>query len=162
MQLPFCTNFLRRLHQLDIHTALDTNGFFGDRLSDEDLRSIDLVILDIKSFDVQTHLRVTGQHNRNVLDFARRLRLLARPTWVRFVLVPGLTDQPENVTGLARFCGELPNVERVEVIPFHQLGRSRWHELGLDYSLEHTSPPSDELLQSVRDTFRRHGSICPD
>jgi pyruvate formate lyase activating enzyme len=162
MQLGFCTNFLRRLHELDIHTALDTNGVLGNRLSDSDLGAIDLVILDIKSYDVGTHLRVTGQHNRMVLDFARRLKRRARPTWIRFVLVPGLTDHPENVTGLARFCGELSNVERVEVVPFHQLGRIKWHGLGLDCSQEHTSPPTDELLQSVRDTFRRHGSICPD
>lgn len=161
-QHAFCTNLLRRLHQLDIHTALDTNGHLGHRLSDRELREIDLVILDLKSWDARTHLRVTGQHNRAILDFARRLCALARPVWVRFLLVPGLTDDPREVDGLARFCGELSNIERVEVLPFHQLGRAKWHQLSLDYRLEDVSPPTDELLESVRDTFRRHGSICPD
>jgi pyruvate formate lyase activating enzyme len=162
VQHAFCTNLMRRLHALDIHTALDTNGFLGNRLSNEELRAIDLVILDLKSWDDETHVHVTGQHNRAVLDFARRLQALGRPAWIRFVLVPGLTDRPENVNGLARFCGELSNVERVEVVPFHQLGRLKWRDLGLDYELEDSSPPTDEQLQSVRDTFRRFGSICPD
>ena len=91
-----------------------------------------------------------------------RLAALGRPAWIRFVLVPGLTDRPDNVSGLARFCGDLSNVERVEVVPFHQLGRLKWRDLGLDYSLERVEPPTDEQLQSVRDTFRRFGSICPD
>lgn len=162
VQQAFCTNLLRRLHALDIHTALDTNGFLGNRLSNEELRAIDLVILDLKSWDDETHVHVTGQHNRAVLDFARRLQALARPVWIRFVLVPGLTDRPDNVRGLARFCGDLSNVERVEVVPFHQLGRIKWRDLGIDYALEDANPPTDDQLQSVRDTFRRFGSICPD
>jgi pyruvate formate lyase activating enzyme len=161
VQRAFCMNLLRRLHALDIHTALDTNGFLGNGLSDQELRAIDLVILDLRSYQDETHLRVTGQHNHAVLDFARRLHALARPVWVRFVLVPGLTDHADDVSELARFCGGLSNVERVEVMPLQRLSRFKWHGLDLDDALEEAQPPTDEQLQAVRDTFRRLGSICP-
>jgi pyruvate formate lyase activating enzyme len=162
VQHGFCMNVLRRLHALGIHTALDTNGFLGDRLSDADLQAVDLVILDLKSWDDKTHLRVTGQHADPVFRFARRLRDLARPAWVRFVLVPGHTDAPDNVAGLARFCAELDNVQRVEVLPFHQLGRFKWHELGVPYALESVEPPSLESVAAARAVFRQHGLSCPD
>lgn len=162
VQHAFCVNVFRRLRALGVHTALDTNGFLGDRLSDGDLEAIDLVILDLKSWDDEIHLRVTGQHREPVLRFARRLHALQRPMWVRFVLVPGYTDQPQNVAGVARFCGELSNVERVEVLPFHQLGRFKWHELGQRYELEHVEPPDPAALAAVRDTFRQHGLFCPE
>ena len=162
VQHGFCMNVLRQLHALGVHTALDTNGFLGERLTDADLQAIDLVILDLKSFDDRTHLRVTGQHNDAVFRFARRLRDRGRPMWVRFVLVPGYTDDAQNIEGLARFCSELTNVERVEVLPFHQLGRFKWHELGLAYPLENVEPPSAESVAAAREAFRRHGLVCPD
>jgi pyruvate formate lyase activating enzyme len=161
VQHGFCMNVLRRLHALGIHTALDTNGFLGERLSDDDLQAIDLVLLDLKSWDDKTHLHVTGQHPGPVLRFARRLSELGRPAWVRFVLVPGLTDAPDNVAGLARFCAELSNVERVEVLPFHQLGRFKWHELGQPYALESAEPPGAALVAEVREAFRQRGLYCP-
>ncbi len=162
VQHGFCMNVLRRLHALGMHTALDTNGFLGDRLTDADLQAIDLVLLDLKSWDDKTHLHITGQHSDPVFRFARRLRDLGRPAWIRFVLVPGLTDAPDNVTGLARFCAELSNVERVEILAFHQLGRFKWHELGQRYALESAEPPSASAVAAVREAFRQHGVHCPD
>jgi len=162
VQHGFCMNVLGRLHALGVHTALDTNGFLGARLSDADLQQIDLVLLDLKSWDDRTHLRVTGQHPQPVFEFARRLRDLGRPAWIRFVLVPGLTDAPDNVAGLASFCAELSNVERVEVLPFHQLGRFKWHELGQTYALEDVEAPSAAAVAAVREAFRQRGLFCPD
>lgn len=161
VQHRFCKRILNGAHALGIHTALDTNGFLGKRLSDADLLDVDLVLLDVKSWDARTHLQVTGRQNEPVVSFARRLHALARPVWIRFVLVPGLTDAPENVRGLARFCGTLKNVERVEVLPFHQLGRYKWRELGITYSLDSVAPPSPELLSRTRALFREHGLNCP-
>jgi pyruvate formate lyase activating enzyme len=161
VQHAFCANLMRRFRRLGIHTALDTTGVLGSRLSDAELRAIDLVILNLQSWNGRTHLRLTGRHDA-VTDFARRLHTLARPTWIRFVLAPGLTDHPDTITGLARFCGELTNVERVEVIPVHEVSPLERRALGLSSAFERAAAPSDELLQSVRDTFRRLGSICPD
>lgn len=154
LQDRFVLNVLCGARALGVHTALDTNGFLGSRLSDEELAGIDLVLLDVKSWDAETHLRVTGQPVEPVLEFARRLARLGRPAWLRFVLVPGLTDAPANVAGLARFAAELPNVERTEVLPFHQLGRFKWRQLGLRYALEDVSAPSASQVAAVEAVFR--------
>jgi pyruvate formate lyase activating enzyme len=162
VQHAFCANVLRRVHALGVHTALDTNGFLGERLSDEELESVDLVLLDLKSWDRQTHVELTGKDPEPVFAFARRLQARRRRAWVRFVLVPGVTDHPQNVAGLARFCSSLDNVERVEVLPFHQLGRYKWQALGIRYELEAMKPPSTAELSLAREAFRREGIYCPD
>lgn len=162
VQAKFTRNVLRASHELGVHTALDTNGFLGHRLSDEDLRSVDLVLLDLKSADATLHRRVTGRDREPVFEFARRLGRLGGPLWVRFVLVPGLTDGRRNLHSLARFCQTLRSLERVEVLPFHQLGRRKWQALGRSYPLENTSSPSAELLAKALETFRRAGLPCPE
>lgn len=157
VQAPFVRRLLRDCKARGIHTTLDTNGLLGDRLSDKDLANVDLVLLDIKSFMPETHWLVTGTPVSPVLRFARRLSDLGKPAWIRFVLVPGLTDDPANVEGLAAFVATLRNVERVEVLPFHQMGRSKWERLGMSYQLEDTPPPTPEQVARVVDTFRAHG-----
>jgi pyruvate formate lyase activating enzyme len=157
VQAPFVSSVLRGCKAQGLHTALDTNGFFGARLSDEELALADLVLLDIKSWDPATHRRVTGVDVGPTLAFARRLAALDRPAWVRFVLVPGLTDDPANIAGLAEFVAGLPNVERVELLPFHQLGRGKWERLGLDYSLAATPPATAEATLRAAEIFRARG-----
>jgi pyruvate formate lyase activating enzyme len=157
VQAPFVRQVFRQCKALGIHTALDTNGALGDRLSDEDLADIDLVLLDIKSWDAATHRNVTQHDVAPVLRFAQRLSALGRPTWLRFVLVPGLTDSPANVEGIAQFAASLRSLERVEVLPFHQLGGFKWQQLGVAYPLAHTAPPTPELLARVTGQFRAHG-----
>lgn len=157
VQAPFVAHLMREAQRMGVHTALDTSGYLGDRLSDADLQAVDLVLLDVKSYDPQTHLRVTGREVEPVLRFARRLSNLGRPAWLRFVLVPGLTDDPANVAGLADFAATLRNVERVEVLPFHQMGRFKWQELGLDYRLADTQPPDAALLERVTAQLRQRG-----
>jgi pyruvate formate lyase activating enzyme len=157
VQAPFVARMLRECKQAGIHTALDTNGYLGDRISDADLSLADLVMLDIKSWDRDTHQRVTGWDVEPVLRFARRLSDLGRPAWVRFVLVPGLTDASENVNGLADFLVTLRNIERVEVLPFHQMGRYKWEKLGHTYALRETPPPSPNLMAHVVARFRERG-----
>lgn len=157
VQAAFVSRIFRECKQLGLHTALDTNGYLGDRLTDADLAAVDLVLLDIKSWEPATHQRVTGKEVAPVLRFARRLADLRRAAWIRFVLVPGLTDDPANVDGLADFVATLGNVERVEVLPFHQLGRFKWEQLGIDYLLKDTAPPDNALLARVVDQFRARG-----
>lgn len=157
VQAPFVMRVLRGCKELGLHTALDTNGALGERLGDDDLRAIDLVLLDIKSWDPATHRAVTGAEVGPVLRFARRLAELGRPAWVRFVLVPGLTDAPANIAGLAAFVAGLPNVERVEVLPFHQLGRQKWAALGLDYPLRAAPPAGAAEVARAAAILRAHG-----
>ena len=140
-QNRFVVKLLKAAHEIGIHTALDTNGYLGDRLSDEDLDAIDLVLLDIKAWDPERHRHLTGMDNAPVLAFARRLAERKLPIWLRFVLVPGLTDDAEDIAHIAEFTGGLGNVERVDVLPFHQMGRYKWKDLGMDYTLGMSSRP---------------------
>jgi pyruvate formate lyase activating enzyme len=118
---------------------------------------IDLHLLDIKSGDPDVFLRVTRQPLQPTLDFARRLATLKRPMWVRFVLVPGFTDDHDNVEKVADICAGLESVERVEILRFHQMGREKWRKLDLDYPLEMVAPPDPQLTERVRGQFRSRG-----
>jgi pyruvate formate lyase activating enzyme len=157
MQDRFAVKLFGAAKEMGIHTALDTNGALGDRLTDEELKKIDLVLLDIKAWDGERHRRLTGMDNGPILAFARRLAARHRPVWVRFVLVPGLTDDPEDIAEIARFAASLGNIERVDVLPFHQMGRYKWKQLGIDYTLENTNPPTPEAVETVCAQFRREG-----
>jgi pyruvate formate lyase activating enzyme len=157
MQHRFVVKLFRAARAMGIHTALDTNGALGDRLSDEDLEPVSLVLLDIKSWQPERHRRLTGMEIEPVLAFARRLAAARKPVWLRFVLVPGFTDDPEDVAQIAGFAAGLGVVERVDVLPFHQMGRFKWKELGLDYALDQVEPPKSELVERVRQQFLRVG-----
>ncbi|WP_062287967.1 pyruvate formate-lyase-activating protein [Demequina phytophila] len=157
LQAKFVMEVFRRCHAMGVHTALDTAGLLGARLSDEDLEKIDLFLLDIKSGIPETYTRVTGRPLQPTLDFARRLSDRGRTMWIRFVLVPGLTDAVDNVDAVADFVATLDGVARVEVLPFHQLGRDKWAATGEPYLLEDTPTPSHELLDRVRGQFAARG-----
>jgi len=156
-QADFALAILKGAHDLGLHTALDTSGYMGERVGDEMLTVTDLVLLDIKSYDPETYRRVTGVDVEPTLRLAKRLSDVCKPTWVRFVLVPGLTDDPANIEGLARFVGRLTNVERVEVLPFHQMAKHKWEELRIPYPLENTPTPTPEQVQHVKDVFAAQG-----
>jgi pyruvate formate lyase activating enzyme len=157
MQHSFVLNLVAAARGMEVHTALDTNGYLGERLTDENLETIDLVLLDIKAFDPERHRRLTGLDVAPVLAFARRLAARKRPIWVRYVLVPGLTDDPSEIERIAGFAGALGVVERVDVLPFHQMGRFKWKELGLDYALDDVEPPSSEIVERTCATFQAAG-----
>lgn len=157
MQHRFVTKLCAAAKAMGIHTALETNGYYGDRLTDRDLESIDLVLLGIKTWDPNRHRRLTGMDIKPTLEFARRLAAQRRRIWVRFVLVPGLTDNRDEVANIARFAAGLGNVERVDVVPFHQMGRFKWRQLGLQYELETAQPPSSQLTEEICGIFRKEG-----
>lgn len=157
MQQRFVMRLFAAAHDLGIHTALDSNGYLGDRLTDAELELADLVLLDIKAFSGDLHKRLTGLDNEPVLKFARRLAASKRPIWVRFVLVPGWTDDPAEIDRVAGFAAELGNVQRVDVLPFHQLGRFKWEKLGIDYQLKNTEPPPAAKTQEAVGQFRAKG-----
>jgi len=157
MQPAFVARILRGAKELGIHTAIDTSGYLGAHCTDEMLDDIDLVLLDVKSGNEETYKRVTGRELQPTLDFGRRLAARGTEIWIRFVLVPGLTDAVENVEQVAEYVASLATVSRVEVLPFHQMGRDKWASLGLKYQLEDTPPPTQELVARVREQFRARG-----
>ena len=158
MQDRFAARLFDAVKKLGVHTAIETNGYYGDRLSDADLRNIDLVILDMKAFTSTQHERVTGgMRNEDVLEFCNRLASLKRPMWLRYVLVPGLTDIPEEMEAIADFGVSLGVVEKAEILPFHQMGRYKWERLGLDYKLDAAESPTLESVNRAIGIFREAG-----
>jgi pyruvate formate lyase activating enzyme len=157
VQLAFTRRIFAGARKMGLHTAIETSGFLGDRADDSYLSSIDLVLLDIKSSDPDTYLRVTSRDVAPTLRFAERLASLSKPVWVRFTLVPGETDDPANVEGIARFVAPMKNVEWVEVQPFHQMGSFKWKAMGLEYKHLSTPPPSRDLVNRVVGQFQAAG-----
>lgn len=157
LQDRFAARLFAGVKAMGVHTAIETNGFLGSRLSDDEVKQIDLVLMDLKTWDPERHKRLTGKDVEPTLEFARRLAALKRPMWVRFVLVPGLTDDAENVSAIAAFAAGLGNVERVEVLPFHQMGRYKWERLGIPYTLNDVKPPTIEQVEAACRLFRDRG-----
>jgi pyruvate formate lyase activating enzyme len=157
-QPAFTGEVLRRCRDMGLHTALDTSGFLGDRADDDLLAAVDLVLLDIKSGDPATYRKVTRTGRLTpTIRFAHRLAQRGTPIWVRFVLVPGLTDDHANVDAVAEIAAGVPTIERVEVLPFHRLGAHKYEALGLPFALADTPPPGDATIERVRGQFRDHG-----
>jgi pyruvate formate lyase activating enzyme len=157
VQRAFAHRIFAGAKEMGLHTAMETSGYLGDRADDSFLSSLDLVLLDIKSGKPKTYKKVTGRDLEPTLRFAERLAEMGKPVWVRFTLVPGLTDDPENVARVARFVAPMKNVEWVEVQPFHQLGAFKWKAMQLDYQLADTPPASRELVERVLGQFRSAG-----
>jgi pyruvate formate lyase activating enzyme len=159
VQLAFTQRILAGAKQLGLHTAIETSGFLGDRADERYLSVLDLVLLDIKSSNPETYRSVTGRDLTPTLRFAERLAAIGKPVWVRFTLVPGFTDDPANVEGIAKFVAPMRNVEWVEVQPFHQLGTFKWKAMNLEYKHAHTPSPTPDLIDRVVQQFRAAG--CP-
>ncbi|TRX48178.1 pyruvate formate lyase-activating protein [Corynebacterium guaraldiae] len=159
-QIAFARRVLKEVHDAGIHTTIDTSGYLGARLRDEDLDNIDLVLLDVKSGDEETYKKVTRRELQPTIDFGDRLNAIDKPVWIRFVVVPGLTDGPENVANVAKIVSRWKsNIERIEVLPFHNMGADKWHELGYPYTLEDTKPPKPEDVEEIREVFRKEGFV---
>lgn len=161
VQAPFAGKLLARIKsELGLHTALDTQGFLHADVDDAWFDPVDLVLLDIKHIDPDRYHVITGQDLQPTLDFAHRLVRLGKRMWIRYVLVPGLTDDPGDITRLADFVAGLgPLVERLEVLPFHQMGAHKWQALDLDYPLAATPTPTPEQTDAARALFAGRGLV---
>ncbi|MEU5634204.1 pyruvate formate-lyase-activating protein [Streptomyces rishiriensis] len=157
LQPAFTGEVLRRCKEAGLHTALDTSGFLGVRATDELLADTDVVLLDVKSFGAGAYRRLTGGELAPTLDFAARLDRLGVAMWIRYVLVPGWTDDPRRVDALARFVAGLRAVERVDVLPFHKLGAAKYEALGIPFPLRDNPVPDAALTESVRARFEERG-----
>jgi pyruvate formate lyase activating enzyme len=157
LQPAFTAEVFRRCRALGLHTALDTSGALGARATDDLLADTGLVLLDIKAFDVPAYRRLTGGSLAPTLAFATRLDRLGVPVRIRYVLVPGHTDDEVAIDGLAAFAAGLRNVEQVDVLPFHRLGAAKYEALGIAFPLRDTPVPGPALTARVREQFRAQG-----
>lgn len=156
-QPEFTRALLEEARSAGLHTAIDTSGFLGRHADERLLDACDLVLLDVKAGSDAAHRRLTGRPLVPTLEFARRLARRRTPVWLRYVLVPGYNDSPEEVEEAARFAASLGNVERVDVLPFHKLGAPKYEQLGIPFPLADTPSPSPELVERVRAQFRARG-----
>lgn len=157
-QWPFVHRVCREVkRRYQLHTAIQTSGFLGFRVRDEQLADIDLWMVDLKSADPQRYREVTGVEQTHVIRLLERLCNARHPAWVSYVLVPGLTDDPAHLDAMAKLLKPMTNLTRVEIRPFHQLGRNKWTSLGLHYPLEHTAPPPPEHVDEAVRRLRTAG-----
>lgn len=160
LQLDFLLEFFRLAKENGVHTCLDTAGnpftreepFFSK--FEQLMQVTDLLLLDLKQIDDEKHRRLTGCTNQNILDMARYLSDIRKPVWIRHVLVPTVTDDVDDLKKLAAFIDTLQNVERVEVLPYHTLGRFKWDNLRIPYRLDGISPPSAESVKQANEILQ--------
>ncbi|CDM98299.1 MAG: pyruvate formate-lyase-activating protein [Limnospira sp. PMC 1291.21] len=157
MQPEFVAEIFRRCRELGIHTALDTSGYIPLNVAKPVLDYTDLVLLDIKSYHSETYRKVTCVSVEPTLNFAKYLHEINKPTWVRFVLVPNLTNDINNMEALAKFVSGFTNVEKVEILPFHKMGEYKWEEIGYEYKLKDTPEPTPEQVSTAINIFEKYG-----
>ncbi len=150
VQAEFVTELFKELKSIGIHTALDTSGSLPlSNQIKELLKYTDLVILDIKHIDNEKAIKLTGFSNKNNLEFANYLSNVGIPVWIRQVLIPGFTDDKFDLQKLKKFIDSLNNVEKVEILPYHDLGKFKWKEFGDKYELENVAPPTQEEIKKA-------------
>lgn len=153
LQSEFVAELFELAHAEGVTTCLDTSGGSfrrGDAATEHLIAATDTVLLDIKAFDPLLHREVTGVDNSQILDFARYLSEKGVSTWIRRVIVPGLTDGEDDLRKTGEFIRSLKNVERVEVLPYHDFGVEKWRSLGLEYPLEGVPPADEAAVQRAR------------
>ena len=156
LQIDFVTELFKLAKEKGVNTCLDTSGnpftveepFFGK--FNELMKYTDLFMLDIKHIDDEEHKKLTGQTNKNILDMAQYLSKNGKKTWIRHVLVPGITTDERYLNQLREFIDTLKTVDRVEVLPYHTLGVFKWKELGIPYQLEGVEPPTEEQIECAK------------
>ena len=158
LQKKFLIELFKRLKEENIHTALDTSGYSDlNQETDDLLDQTDFVLLDIKHLDPEAHKKLTGVSNSKIIRFANYLNQRKIRTWIRYVIVGNYTEDLEYATRLAAFVQGFDNVELVELLPYHELGKHKWNELGFDYHLDDILPPDRKMVAKIRDIFESRG-----
>jgi len=155
LQAEFVCEVFKLAKGLGIHTALDTSGFVDIAKVKELLEYTDLILLDIKHIDAEKHKRITGVENRKSRDFALYASSKGIPIWIRYVLLPGFTDDKEDLEKAANFIKELKSVEKVEVLPYHSMGAYKWEKLGYEYELNGMREPDANEVKKAQDILSK-------
>ena len=163
LQIDFVIELFKKAKELGINTCIDTAGnpftkedpFFSK--FEELMKYTDLLLLDLKEINPTRHKDLTGFDNSNIIEMAKYLSEINKPVWIRHVLVPEHSDFDEDLDALGDFIDTLSNVDRVEILPYHTLGKFKWENLGIPYTLESISPPSAERIENSKN--RIHAGI---
>lgn len=152
LQIDFLIELFKACKEQNIHTCIDTSGITfnpqNTKKIDKLMSYTDLVMLDIKHIDNEEHQKLTGQSNKNILEFAKHLDTLEKPIWVRHIIVEGITDKLEELLNLGRFIGNLKHLAALDVLPYHTMGVNKYKELNIPYALE--GMPALPLNEAVK------------
>lgn len=159
LQMEFVRDWFRACKAEGINTCLDTNGFVRNynEVVDEMLEVTDLVLLDLKQLNDDIHKNLIGVSNKRTLEFAKYLHKKNKRTWIRYVVVPGYTDDDDSVHRLGKFIEGMDNIEKVELLPYHRLGEHKWKTLGEEYELSDVLPPPKEKLEHIQKILTGYG-----
>lgn len=160
LQIDFVTELFTLAKAKGIHTCIDTSGAtyregesaYNEKL-DRLMEKTDLVMLDIKHIDDMAHRELTGMPNAGVLAFAKYLERKNVPLWVRHVVVPGITDDEGALSRLGSFIGGLKNLQALDVLPYHTMGRAKYEQMGMVYPLEGVEPATKEQAARAKRTI---------
>lgn len=159
MQAQYLLEVAKLLKQKGISIALDTSGYIWNEEVEELLKFTDIVLLDIKNYDPIQYESITGVSLDPTIKFLDYLKEHQINTWVRYVLVPGLSDNTEDINKLSEYLSQYSNISKIELLAFHKMGEYKWKELGLEYTLSDTKEPPRELIQKVKEIFEKSGKI---
>ena len=157
-QIDFLTELFSLAKKNKIHTCLDTSGIMFDKVNRDKIDALlevcDLVMLDIKHIDEGEHIKLTGMSNKAVLDFARYLNEKQRKMRIRYVLVPTITDKEDDLTELGKFLKDFTNIEKIEVLPYHTLGKVKYENLGIKYPLENIPEATSDMAKKALELIK--------
>ena len=157
MQAEFIEQLFVKCHEEGIHTAVDTSGFMFNEQIKATLAVTDLVLLDVKHIVPHKYKALTGQPLEPTLEFLDYLQSIDKPTWIRYVLIPGYTDDEADLKAWSQKIATYSNVERVDLLAFHQMGQSKWEQMGLKYELSAIEPPSAEEIVKAETIMKSYG-----
>ncbi|NDV77756.1 pyruvate formate-lyase-activating protein [Dysgonomonas sp. 511] len=157
LQPDFILELFRLCKQEGMHTAIDTSGYiFNDKVKTV-LDQTDLVLLDVKHINPKKYEELTTRPLEPTLRFIEYLAEINKPVWVRYVLVPGYSNDEQDLNDWARYISGFSNVERVDILPFHQMGIHKWEKMEKDYKLKEVQPPTNEEIKQAEEIFKNHG-----
>ncbi len=156
LQAQFATALFKECKRNGIHTAVDTSGAIPLSVSKEAIDEADLVLLDIKSIDTAKCQDLTGKGNEEVLKLLDYLEQTGKEVWIRHVVVPGITENDEDIERMAEYLSRYTVIKRVEVLPFHKMGEYKWKQLNMKYELEDTPTPKKESIEKIKSLLRKY------
>ena len=156
LQVDFILELFKLCKQEGIHTAIDTSGYLLNDKIKEVLNYTDLVLLDIKHINPAKYQELTARPLEPTLKFMEYLNEIQKPVWVRYVLVPQFSDDEQDLNDWAQYVSQFKIVERVDILPFHQMGIHKWEQIGKDYKLKDIKPPTNEEVKKAEDIFKKY------
>lgn len=156
LQAEFILELFKLCKQEGIHTAIDTSGYLLNDKIKEVLNFTDLVLLDVKHIDPDKYQELTARPLEPTLKFIEYLNEIQKPLWVRYVLVPHFTNDEKDLDDWAKYISQFKNVERVDILPFHQMGIHKWEQVGKDYKLKDIHPPTPDEIRKAEEIFIKY------